>query len=81
MSKTQKGSVISLVLVVGVIILVVWGIMNSNEMNACASQTESCLNRAGKGFGWQMFKCFIDSAGCIFSSVWDMVLSWFNKFF
>lgn len=84
-SKTQRGFIGGLIIVIGLVAVIGWGILHLPEMHGCLSQTGSCFKRAAAmsvdEMIVEMLMCVVNTTGCIVESVCDMVVSWVHQFF
>ena len=83
MSKTQKGIVGFLIIIVIVIFaLAALGIILAAVVRGCVSQTANCFSRASHmSFGDMilgMFSCLFRGLGCFFSGLFNWIASWFR---
>ncbi|MBP5160565.1 MAG: hypothetical protein ILP11_00730 [Alphaproteobacteria bacterium] len=84
-SKTQKGSIGHLLIILAVVALVTWGVMESSQMRHCVSQSGQCFKRSWNGdiadTVVDLLLCISESAGCVFEYFGDMLTSCVDKFF
>lgn len=84
-SKTQKGSIGHLLIILAVVALVTWGVTNSSQMHHCVSQSGQCFKRSWNGdiadTIVDLLTCIAESAGCVFEYLGSMLESCIDKFF
>ena len=85
MSKTQKGLIGALIVIIGVVAAITWGIVHTAFMNRCVSTTGRCLDHASSlplgDMIWQWLLCIFNAVACVFVSVWEALVKWVGGFF
>ena len=85
MSKTQKGLIGILIVIIGVVAAITWGVVNTAFMNRCVSTTGRCFDQASHmSLGdmiWQWLLCLFNSFACVFVSAWEALVRWASGLF